>query len=262
MQDMTPGDWLAPLRTRDLVPEGALAGFVVGSAARGWHNARSDFDIYVITTARWESSTSTPTPVPVDPPSVHSETFFDQDKRWEVTYWLDSQIDQMLAKVSWDAYEAGMVAEDALSWREELTLARLGNCLPLWGEDWITESRKRLTESAFRSVMVVRSLGKADDAVEDALGQMESGDLECATISARTAFGHAVDALLEGAGEYGSHMPKWRPKRLRAATQDVLPFDTYWAVETMQGCDPADPRPWITRVLTVCQDIAMRVETT
>jgi hypothetical protein len=29
----------------------------------------------------------------------------------------------------------------------------------------------------------------------------------------------------------------------------------------MQAYDPADPRPWIRSVLTVCQDISMRVET-
>jgi hypothetical protein len=253
--------WLAPLRERDLLPPDALATFVVGSAARGWHNARSDFDIYVVTPEPWETDTSGSILMPLNPPRVRSEMFYQDGRRWEVTYWTESQIEQMLAKVSWAEYGRETIAGEVLSPREEVSLARLGNCLPLLGEEWIARRRTELTESAFRSFVVVRSLGAADDAVEDALGQMESGNLECATMSARRALGHAVDALLEGEGEYGSHMPKWRPNRFRAAAPTALSFEEYWALETMRGYDLADPRPWIRDVLTICQDISMRVET-
>ncbi|MEW1824565.1 hypothetical protein [Streptomyces sp. NPDC088196] len=262
MPHRTTADWLVPLRERGLLPAATVAAYVVGSAARGWHNARSDFDIHVVTAAGQHSGTGTEVPVPLDPPFVRGRTFYARDRRWEVTYWVADQFDQMLAKVSWQAYEdGGTVPEEPLSWREELSLARLGNCLPLYGEEWIAHSQERLARSAFRSFMVTRSLSEAANAVEDALGQMESGDLESATISARTAFGRAIDALLEGEGEYGSHIPKWRPNRFRAAAPRALSFAEYWAVETMRGYDPADPRPWITSVLTVCQDLAMRVKT-
>lgn len=261
MQKMTTDDWLATLEGRNLLPETTLAAFVVGSTARGWDNVRSDFDIYVVIGADELPPTAESIPLPLDPPFARSEGFYESGKRWEVTYWLDSQIDQMLAKVSWEAYEAGTIAENALVRKEELALARLGNCLPLIGMDWLGKARTKLAESAFRSFTVVRSLGMADDAVEDALGQMESSDLHSATISARTAFGHAIDALLDGEGEYGSHMPKWRANRFKAAAPSAISFDDYWEIETMQTYDPADPRPWITNVLTVCQDIAMRVET-
>lgn len=62
MQTLTTQEWLAPLHDRGLVPEGALAAYVVGSAARGWNNARSDFDIYVVTAAPHESATDGPIP--------------------------------------------------------------------------------------------------------------------------------------------------------------------------------------------------------
>ncbi|MFF2132094.1 hypothetical protein ACFVW1_43475 [Streptomyces olivochromogenes] len=260
MREMSVDDWLAPLRERDLLPDGVLAAFVVGSAARGWHNARSDYDIYIVTATQRDAGTGDPIPLPLDPPFATSETFYAQDKRWEVKYWLDTQFDQMLAKVSWDAYEQGTSAARALTFLEELTLSRLGSCLPLQGEDWVLDVRRRLAESAFRSFVVVRSLGEVDDAVEDALGQMEAGHLESATISARNAFGYAIDALLESEGEYGSYQSKWRPNRFRAAAPDALSFEAYWELETMRTYDPADPRPWIKDVLTLCQDIAMRVE--
>jgi predicted nucleotidyltransferase len=261
VQNVTTDSWLATLEARNLLPEDALAAYVVGSTARGWDNARSDFDIYVVISADELPSTPNSIPLPLDPPFVRSEVFFESGKRWEVTYWLDSQIDQMLSKVSWEVYEAGIIAQNALVKKEEEALARLGNCLPLVGKEWLDQARTKLKESAFRSFAVVRSLVMADDAVEDALGQMEAGDLCSATMSARIAFGHSIDALLDGEGEYGSPMPKWRPNRFKAASPPALSFEDYWEIETMQEFDPADPRPWITKVLTICQDIAMRVET-
>ncbi|MFF2775541.1 hypothetical protein ACFVU3_11580 [Streptomyces sp. NPDC058052] len=258
---MTTDDWLAPLRARDLLPANALASYLVGSTARGWDNARSDYDIYVVLDARELPDAPNATPLPLDPPCSRSEVFFESGKRWEVTYWLESQIEQMLAKVSWEAYEAGTVAETTLVRKEEQSLARLLISLPLTGQDWLDAARKKLAGTAFRSFTVVRSLVLADDAVEDALGQMDSGDLHSATMSARIAFGHSIDALLDGESEYGSQTPKWRPNRFRAAAPTAISFEEYWEIETMQTYDPADPRPWITRVLTICQDISMRVET-
>ncbi|MEY9878254.1 putative nucleotidyltransferase [Streptacidiphilus sp. MAP12-33] len=260
-QRTDPEDWLAPLRRRGLVPADCLAGFLVGSAARGWTNARSDYDIYLVTGSVWQTETSNRIPMPLNPPQTHSETFYEQGRRWEVTYWLESQFDQLLAKVAWEEYERGFAGE-VLTPREEVSLGRLATCLPLLGPQWIESARGRLAASAFRSFVVVRSLGLADDAVEDALGQLESGNPESATISARRAFGHAVDALLEAEGEYGSHMPKWRPNRLRAIAPPFLRFEQYWALETMRDYDPDAPERWIKDVLTICQEISMRVETT
>jgi len=252
-------DWLTPLRTHGLLQEGVLSAFVVGSAARGWHNARSDFDIYVVTGAERTARVGTRMAVALDPPYVRKETFVWDNRRWEVTYWQDRQIGQVLDKISWQAYESGLIEEDPLTRQEELLLAHLGTSLPILGEEWLREARARLLESAFRSYAVVRSLGAVDDGVEDALGQMEADDLESATISARIAFGHAIDALLESEGEYGSYLPKWRPHRLRACAPKAVSFADYWDIETMRGYDQADPGPWIKYVLTVCQDIAIRL---
>ncbi|BCY09814.1 hypothetical protein L3i22_049020 [Actinoplanes sp. L3-i22] len=214
----------------------------------------------MVTTDVWQTETSGTIRMPLDPPRVSTERFFDDEQRWEVTYWLASQIDQMLAKVSWAVYDSGIVANEALSPREETTIARLGHCLPLLGHAWIEDRYEQLKASAFRSIVTARSFSLADDAAEDALGQLESGQLESAVLSGRRALGHAVDGLLESAGEFGSHMPKWRPVRFRAAAPEILSFERYWALETMRDYDPADPQAWVQQVLTVCQDISVHVE--
>lgn len=258
--EMTAERWLAPVLERGLVSQSALAVFVVGSVALGWHNSRSDYDIYIVTSKKYHSLTSRPVPVPLAEASLATETFYTRERRWDVTYWLDSQVEEVLSKVSRDSISPGTPTEKTLSIHEELLLSRLGSCLALHGGDWIERNSARAAASAFRELVVVRSLGAAEDAVEDALGQLEAGNFESATISARKAFGHAVDALLESLGQYGSHEQKWRPKRFRAADPDVITFDEYWAVETMQGYQAADPAPWIKSVLTLCQDLAMRVK--
>jgi hypothetical protein len=257
---MNVDDWLGPLRGRGLIPEDSVAVFVVGSAARCWHNERSDFDIYVVTACERETETSSIMRMPLNPPRVHNEIFYDRNRRWEITYWLVSQIEQMLAKVSWAEYERAVFADDFLSYREELALGRLENCLPLLGGDWILGYRDRLRATAFRSLVVARSLSAVENAIEDALGQMESGHIESATISARWALGHAIDALVEAHGEYGSQMPKWRPNRFRAVSPAVLPFEKYWELETMRDYDAQDPGRWIKEVLTICRDISSQVE--
>ncbi|MFI7207929.1 hypothetical protein [Micromonospora aurantiaca (nom. illeg.)] len=253
-------DWLQPLQERDLLPPGALAAFVVGSTARGWDNARSDYDVYVIA-SREQRTSGDVVPVSLELPWIRTEQFYARNRRWQVTYWLDAQVDEIFDKVSWTAFESGQVTDDTLSYREEILLSRLGNCLLLFGQDWLASSLARLNSSAFRSFVVVRSLGALEDALEDALGQLEAGDLESATISARLAFGHVIDALLESHGEYGSQLVKWRPNRFRAADPKAIEFTKYWRIETMQDYDPAAPEAWIKDVLALCQDIAMRVET-
>lgn len=260
MDVVTVENWLSPLRERDLIPDDVLAALVVGSAARGWHNLRSDFDICVVT--RDARVPGCAIPVPLVPAHVRTVSFYAFDRQWDVTYWLDSQVDQVFDKVSWDAFDGGEVTQDVLSVREELLLGRLSSGLTLVGEDWHEHRRANLAESAFRSFVVVRSLCATGDAVEDALGQLEAGDLQSATVSARTAFGHVVDAILESSGEYGSHLPKWRPNRMKAVRPPILDFADYWRIETMQGYDPDEPRGWITSLLTLVQDLAMRVETT
>lgn len=253
-------DWLSPLRERDFIPTDAAAVCLVGSLARGWSNPQSDVDIVVFAPTEWKSETSSSLPLPLNPGRVQSESFYMHDRRWEVVYWLTEHLDQILAKVSWDQFERNIVAYNLLSQREELLISRLAHCLPLSGEDWVKSAVRRIEESAFQTFMITRSLSAADDAVEDALGQLEGEDLESAVLSARRALGFSIDALLESHGEYLSPIPKWRPQRFRAAEPALMTFEKYWELETMQTYDPGDPSLWVNQVLNTCQEISLRVE--
>lgn len=250
-------DCLAELEQRSLLPGSALAVFGVGSVARGWANPQSDFDVNIVSVQPWPTAAGKGLRVPLDPPSVPTEIFPAGGRRCETKYWLDSQVDQLLAKVSWEQFNAGQVAGELLIDTEELFLERLVTCVPLTGADWVRRRRDELDASAFRAFVVTRSLAEADGCVEDAMGQLTAGDTHSAVISARKAFGHAVDALLESVGEYGSQTPKWRARRFRAAAPAALGFDDYWAVETMRTFDPDHPAKWVEMVARMCKEISI-----
>ena len=108
--------------------------------------------------------------------------------------------------------------------------------------------------------MVSRSLGNADKAVVDAVGQADAGDLTSAALSARSAYGHAVDALLEGHDSYGSLTTKWRARRVQEAALPALPFEDYWSVETMADCDRDDLRKWVTDTVRRARRLMMATE--
>lgn len=250
---------LTELAGRSLLPGECLAAFVVGSVARGWDNVKSDYDIYLVSARQWQGEAGMELRLPLDPPSVPIAVIHVDGRRWEMKYWLDSQVDQMLAKVSWAQFEQGGVAGQFLADAEEVFLERLVPCVPLAGEEWVRRRREDLTRSAFGAAVVTRSLAWLDDSVEDAVGQLASGDPESAVISAKKAFGHAVDALLESVGEYGYYTPKWRARRFRAATPSALTFDEYWAIETMRDFDAREPGKWVGQVARVCKEISMNI---
>lgn len=244
----------------ELLPTDSRAALLVGSAARGWDNGRSDYDFYVITTELRTSLTGHEVALPLDPPTVRIEVVYQAGRRWELRYWLDNQVDQILAKVSWAEFERDRAERQVLSPPEELLLARLTDCVLLTGADWLAARRAQLAASAFRQIVVARSLAAADDSIEDALGQLAAGQVHSAVLAAKQALGHTVDALLEEHGEYGgSHLSKWRPQRFQAAYPTALSFEEYWELETMRTYDPRHPAKWINDVLTICQDISAKV---
>ncbi|RNH88347.1 hypothetical protein EEZ25_34325, partial [Micromonospora aurantiaca] len=94
VREVMDRDWLQPLQERDLLPPGALAAFVVGSTARGWDNARSDYDVYVIA-SREQRTSGDVVPVSLELPWIRTEQFYARNRRWQVTYWLDAQVDEI-----------------------------------------------------------------------------------------------------------------------------------------------------------------------
>lgn len=250
---------LAVLDEMGLRPYTERAVFVVGSTARGWNHASSDLDLVVVSTRPVSPPPELVLPVPLVPDTLPVTAFRHEGRRWELKFWLDGQIDQLLDKVSWKAYDSDRKVGDRLVMDEELFLERLITCIPLAGEDWVLRRRRELEESAFGAFVIGEALTRCDTKAETAMGQLAAGDPASAVLSIRDAFGHLVDGLLASSGEFGK-LVKWRVRRFHEAKQNLLSFDEYWAIETMRGFDPADPGAWVREVFALCKKLSGEVE--
>jgi hypothetical protein len=242
----------AYLTAAGLIPPDVCAAFLTGSVARGWSNPGSDYDIYVISEGLFRNVGPGGIPMPLDPGILPVHVGYVDGRRWEIKYWTDGQIGQVLNKVSAACFEAGETSY-SLNDIEELLVERIMTCLPITGAEWVTARRDDVRKSA-------RSLGCADKAAESALGQLAALDLHSAVLSAHLAMRHTVDGLLESRECYGTMTEKWRARRMRDAAPAVLSYEQYWSMETMRDLDPADPGDWVRRTISWCKETEMEIE--
>ncbi|GAA3690731.1 hypothetical protein GCM10022267_91370 [Lentzea roselyniae] len=186
---------IAELRSRQLLPADVRCVFVSGSLVKGWGNAASDLDVYVISDAPWTGRHIETVSVRLESSTVPVDAFYVDGFRWDVEYWELRQIDQLLHSVSWSEYDGGSLTMHPLSRHEIDVLEQLTYAQALLGEEWLAERKSELAQSALRTHLIGQRLNLADVYVEDATGQLQAEDYECAALSARLAFGHAVDAL-------------------------------------------------------------------
>lgn len=254
---MTADDYracLGELTGRGLLPEPRLAVFAGGSLVRGWGNARSDLDIYVIAQERWRGETTELARVALQPGTVPVTALYVGDRRWDLEYWLESQVDELFGKVM-EVPAGSDPAGRHLTDPELQLLERLSHAAPIDGDDWLQRRQEQRAASALGTIMTLRALHYQDIYIEDAVGQLADGDVYSAVLSARLAFRYAIDALLASCGEFGES-PKWFARRFQAACPAQLSFDDYWSLETMRTFDPATPEKWVEEVLRMCQRIA------
>ncbi|QCW77550.1 hypothetical protein EQG64_08960 [Streptomyces sp. S6] len=98
---------LEEMDRRGLIPDGCLAVCCVGPAARGWADEGGTYDFHVVSTGPWTGEGARALPVGLDPAEVPSVALSVAGRRWEITYWLESQVRQVLAKVTRERFEGG-----------------------------------------------------------------------------------------------------------------------------------------------------------
>lgn len=243
------------MRARDLIPTDVHCVFAAGSLIRGWGNASSDLDLYVVSEHLWRGAHTETAEVALDPGCIRVNSFYVGERRWDIDYWTNDQVRQAISKVSWSRYNAGPRSGRALSRNEIDLVERLGHAVPLVGTEWLERHREELRGSAIHLVAAEDRLNFSEIFIEDAAGQLAESDLYSAVMSARQAFAHAVDALTAYHGEFG-HSAKWRPRRIMAVRQESLSFEEYWRIETMRDLNPKHPAPWVEEVLAVCRHIS------
>jgi hypothetical protein len=249
---------LAELERHGLLPSSYEAVYAGGSLVRGWGNDRSDLDIYVIVAEPWRSDSAQIDTVALRPDTIPVEVLYVDKRRWDVEYWLESQVDQLFGKVAADQLEGGQPAGRRMTYPEVCFLERVGHAGLVDRDDWVHERQRQLEGSPVAEVMALRALHMMDVYTEDVVGQLAAGDVVSAVLTAKIALRYAVDALLASHGEFGESL-KWFAHRFRAADPPELGFDEYWALETMRSFDPAAPERWVEEVLMLCRRISSEV---
>ena len=237
-------------------PDDTVAVFLSGSLARGWGNETSDLDVLVISRNLHEGAEGEQIHVALQPDTLGSARIFADGRRWDIQYWSRDQVEQLLEKVSWASYKDPAMPWASASSEEVAMLERLPYAVAVEGENWLVDVRRHLIESAHRFVLVGMSLRMAGNYIEDAAGQMESGDMHSAVLATRLAFGHTVDAVQASLGQFGSTWPKWRARRMALVDSPHLSFEQFWEVETMKAFRQDDPAAWIDSTLLLCRHLA------
>lgn len=257
--------YLGKIDAMGMVPTDAVCVFTAGSLALGWGNATSDADYFAITAAPWTGETNGRNSTHSgDAPGLSMAVYVGK-RRVDVEYWTETQIDQLIDNVSWEQYDMNKTLMELVTIHDFDVLQRIMHACPLRNSDWLAIRQERVNKSALRALAVARNFTYTDIFIEDCVGQLEAGDLRSAVISARLAFGYAIDALLfsVGGGVGGNTLAnKWRARHLAEVEQDVIAFDEYWAIETMRDYDDDDPAAWVERVVLACRQVCLEVSVT
>jgi hypothetical protein len=227
-----------------LLPEDPQAVYLTGSRARGWGNAASDIDVVVVSPGPWSPSDGCGNPVGWGASRIQHVKTTVSGQPYDVEYWTEDQVTDLLTKVSWDTYEPGRGLERQFMLYEVNFLDRLGNAVSIHGEEAVERWREAARDGAFKAMRAAFWRHDAVNYSDDARSQLAAGDIHSSTLSARLAFECAVDALLARHGQLSSNA-KWRARRFKSVNPPSLDFDRYWTTQTMQEYATLGPAGWV-----------------
>lgn len=237
------------------LPTSAGSAFVSGSLLEGWGHATSDLDVYIVSDdwSGLEDAETHATPVALEPSRILTAGVWVGEGRWDLQYWLAAQVDQVFAKVEGDPDsrppELAPLGADEIEFLHRLSIGH-----PVFGGDWFAERVERLGRSRFQRMEAARMLASADGFLDDALGLLETGDLESAVLAAHRSLRFTIDGFLCHYGELNPS-EKWRARKFRRAQPAEISWDEYWALETMRDLDRDDPAAWVLRVVERCREL-------
>jgi hypothetical protein len=257
-EHIDPAQVVQRLRANGLVPTDAHFLFASGSLIRGWGNASSDLDLYIVVDSQPSSARGRTYQVSVDPPRIHTDHLVEAGRVWDIEYWTIDQIGQLLRLFTWDAYRSANGRPVDIGDNDIDFVARLAHGLALDGTEAFEALHGQLERSAARFVLAARALDEHDKYALDVQGQVDAGDLHSAVLAARVALSCVTEAVLAYHGDF-TVSPKWRARQMREVDPQELPFDEWWGAETMASFTRLREVGWVTETLHLCQRAVERL---
>ncbi|MGL5440911.1 MAG: hypothetical protein ACRDDJ_00335 [[Mycobacterium] stephanolepidis] len=235
------------------INDDATCLFEGGSRARGWHNDKSDYDLYLLV----EDIDSIDIPHTDRLPIGSAPGYVLRGEIAEsvdIQVWSISQVRDSIDWLTRRSFFTRTAPLDPFSKLQVEMLSRLRFANPIIGTELLNDLVYLLGQSRFNELVSLHYFTDADNALRDCVGQLYAGDTHSAMLSARRAVGFSVDAWLASLGEV-STSGKWRARRMRTALPEH--FDEYWNFEMMIGYE--SPTFWLRRCIYYCQDISAKV---
>lgn len=255
--DVIGGLTLDVLREAAPVPDGLVCAYVSGSVVAGWGHAESNVNVYAVCGVEFEPAGCVHKPIAgpegtYEGGTVPSVVARVADVGVVVEYWPVERIEEMLRRCEVDG-------RSPVTAHNVEFLYRLGAGMAIHGDAWLAATKDRLDRSNLRAILLSRAVEAAGKSLEDTSGLLDTGDHVSALLTVQRTFRCVVEAALLDAGHLPP-TPRWRGRKLREARPRLLPFDEYWAWETMAGFDPERPEVWIRRLAERCAAILIELD--
>lgn len=259
----------AVLGPADLSYEGILGHFpgladaeavcLSGSIAAGWGNTFSDIDIYAFadhelvlpvdeTMETWPGS---------EPGGIRWTNWMGRygDARVDLQVWPTNAVRKALGPFLGD--DEPEFAN--LSTPVEDFIYRVSIAVPLSNSGFIQELQDTITTSSYRRALARKHKARAENALTDVAGQVDSGDHLSARMSAVLAATEVADHCLILAGQLCPRS-KWLLRRLATTPECGIDVDEYRST-VLNGARPGeDDRDCAMRIARWAQSHLIRVE--
>lgn len=178
--------------------------FLSGSQFDGFGHNQSDIDLFIVSKTKQ-----------VDLGEFTFNIDYISDKRIDVEYWSLDDINDLIEKLNgYMDGERGPHAQPYISLKARDLLHRMSIGEAIFGFDEFNDLKRRLNLRALSEINYWLYYTNYIGAQEDAVGLIESGDIESAHIACRITLESAFDCLTCFSGD-NNLGEKWRFRRLR-----------------------------------------------
>jgi predicted nucleotidyltransferase len=236
-----------------------LTAWFSGSLVEGLGNISSDVDIFVAISGPLDGVALTRRG------ADHgiSATVVD-GVRYDVEIWPEIDISRLADKLtSLPVHDPKRNNLHFLTYWESEFIHRLFVGVPLVDPMSFETIRAGFDKQRFATFLTDTAIRRVDDAFDDSIGMLRSGQTQMAALRARDAAGFAVDAYLYSAG-VTNDKTKFRIAKLTRliergeASQSML--DSLWNLESYIPCDNEGLEAYIERALRLSSHIVEEVQ--